>query len=108
LGLLHSERFHREIEDHVKSCRRLSVLLNTAPLWGRNVSIENAQVLAQSVLTIAAEMADLWEASRQRLIAKMMKEEARQRGKRSSLGFASSMPADVAATHSRSDVQVSL
>ena len=108
LDLLRHERFHREIEEHVKSCKRLTALLNTAPLWEPHVSIDQACGLAQDVLSIAGEMADLWEASRQRHIAKVM-QEARQGGRRHSpLGFAASGMPDASLAPSRNDVQVAL
>ena len=111
LDLFEHERFHREIDEHAKACRRLSALLNTAPVWGRNVSIDQARALAEDVLSVAGEMGDLWEASRQRYVAKIM-QEARQGSRRHSpLGFAASgmiAPGSLPAAPSRNDVQVAL
>jgi hypothetical protein len=107
---LSGERENREIEEHVKSCRRLGALIKTAPLWTRKVNIEEARTLAQDVLSVAGGMSDLWEASCQRYIARVV-QDARQSGRRRSpLGFAASgmMGQDLSALPSRKDAQVAL
>jgi len=110
LNLLQGERYNREIEDHVKSCTRLNALINVASLWSRDVSQEQACALGADVLSIAGGMSDLWDASCQRYIAKVM-QETRQAGRgHSPHGFAASgrIPRDASAAPSRSDVQVAL
>lgn len=110
VSLLEGERYHREIEDHAKSCKRLTALLETAPLWGRNVNVEQATGLVQSVLRIAGGMADLWEAACQRHIARVMQEARNSARRHSTHGFAASgmIAPDMAGAPMKHDVQVSL
>jgi len=85
-------------------------LLNTAPLWGRNMSADQALALSRDVLSVARDMTSLWNASCQRHIARIT-QDARERSQRHSpQGFAASgrISATASAAPSRSEVRVEL